>query len=102
MMEVKVSGEVFKKIKYMRNSDFNEYLRFKLKSLSLSLQMCSKKSLKRRIARTERIIEMMKREIPELENFYNKASDDRDKMAKWLSILDEENEDLLGSWYVNH
>ncbi|NPA74586.1 MAG: hypothetical protein GXO25_00710 [Euryarchaeota archaeon] len=95
MLEVNVKKEIFNELKNMNDYDFNVFLKNKLRSLIMELDMNSEeKLLAKKKEIQERFTKIME-ELTELTEFCERAEKDKELMEEWIEKLDKENEELL-------
>ena len=94
-IKIRVSGKEMRYIRYMEDQNFNEYLLYKIRQLRMYMEDVDEKFIKKKIEKTRETIELMKSEIPLLEEFYRRAERDEKRMEEWVDMLDRENEELL-------
>jgi hypothetical protein len=95
MIELDVKKETFNRFKGMSSYDFNVFLKDRLRSLRMELDMNSEEQLIRKKRDIEKRFTRILEELTELTEFCEQAEKDKAKMEEWIEKLDKENEELL-------
>ncbi len=94
-IEIEVPKELFRKIKWMSDEEFNESLLYRLKSLYLDLEESNSNALEKKINEVRERIKVMKEEIARFKEFKSRALEDKKKIEEMIDLLSKENERLM-------